>query len=89
MAAAGRQRMKQSFLGLAAFAATLAVGLSAEAPARAAPIDSQGAVFTDAAFDTATAVLRVKAKSCIRRPTTPPMNIGGVKTAIGVHRSFT
>nr|MEA2797243.1 hypothetical protein [Phenylobacterium sp.] len=49
-AGAGRQRMKQSLLGLAAFAATLAVGLSAEAPARAAPIDSQGAVFTDAAF---------------------------------------
>src|SRR5258706_8845539 len=43
-AVAGRQRMKRSLLGVAVFAATLAVGLSVEEPAQAVPIDRQGAV---------------------------------------------
>ena len=49
-AGAGRSRMKQSLLGVAAFAATLAVGLAAEGPARAAPIDPDGALLTDVSF---------------------------------------
>lgn len=47
---AGRRRMKQSFLGATAFAAALAVGLWAEAPAQAAAFDAQGAVLTQSAF---------------------------------------
>ncbi|MDB5495434.1 MAG: hypothetical protein JWP86_2771, partial [Phenylobacterium sp.] len=46
---AGRQRMKQSFLGLA-FATTLVVSLSAERPALAAPIGPQDAVLAQASF---------------------------------------
>ncbi len=43
---------------------------------------SMGVKVRDSATDRTTAALRVRANSRISRPTTPPMNIRGVNTAI-------
>ncbi len=43
---------------------------------------SMGVRVSESTIEMTTAALRVNANSCIRRPTTPPMNINGVKTAI-------
>ncbi|MDB5425527.1 MAG: hypothetical protein JWQ29_2943, partial [Phenylobacterium sp.] len=47
---ASRRRMKPPFLAIAAFAATLAGGLSAQGTALAAPIDLQGGALTQASY---------------------------------------